>query len=228
MSTAQRLALLVLVSLPLVGPAQDNRPVWITQRLSSVEVTHEGRKIRVERIQDNEHVVDRTFALTSRPCPPFCIQPMQLAPGVETIGELELLSYLRRMSTGDETLLVIDSREPSWLTRGMIPGAMNIPWKTLHFGHADATDVAEVLEFQFAAVRQEGLWNFENAKTLVLYCNGAWCGQSPTNIKSLLAMGYPPHKLKWYRGGMQSWKGLGLTTVPGAKGSEQPDEGKVP
>jgi len=225
MSTVQRLALLLLVWLPLVGPAEDNRPVGITERLSGVDVTHEGRTVRIGRIQDNDNVVDVTFALTSRPCPPFCIQPMQLAPGVETIGELELLSYLRRMSTGDETLLVIDSREPSWLTKGMIPGAINIPWKTLHFGHADAREVAETLEFQFGAVRQDGLWNFEHAKTLVLYCNGAWCGQSPTNIKSLLAMGYPPHKLKWYRGGMQAWKGLGLTTVQGPKDSEQPGEG---
>jgi hypothetical protein len=29
----------------------------------------------------------------------------------------------------------------------------------------------------------------------------------------LLALGYPAHKIKWYRGGMQSWKSLGLTTV---------------
>jgi ribosome-associated protein len=47
----------------------------------------------------------------------------------------------------------------------------------------------------------------------VLYCNGIWCGQSPTNIRQLLSLGYPAHKLKWYRGGMQSWKALGLTTV---------------
>ena len=228
MRPAQQLAVFVLVSLPSVGPAQDNRPVWITERLSGVEVTHEGRKVRIERIQDNENIVDLTFALTSRPCPPFCIQPMQLAPGVETIGELELLAYLRRMSTGDETLIVIDSREPSWLTGGMIPGAINIPWKMLHFGHADVKELAETLELQFGAVHQDGLWNFENAKTLVLYCNGPWCGQSPTNIKSLLAMGYPPHKLKWYRGGMQSWKALGLTTVKGPKDAETLGEEENP
>ncbi len=221
-NTVRRLAPFVLLSLPAVGPAQDNRPVWITERLSSVDVIHEGRKVRIERIQDNENIVDLAFALTSRPCPPYCIQPMHLAPGVETIGELELLSYLRRMSTGDESLIIIDSREPVWLREGMIPGAINIPWKTLHFGHADARQVAETLELQFGAVHQEGLWNFENAKTLLLYCNGPWCGQSPTNIKSLLSMGYPPHKLKWYRGGMQSWKGLGLTTVQGPTNPAHP------
>jgi rhodanese-related sulfurtransferase len=70
---------------------------------------------------------------------------------------------------------------------------------------------------QFGASRTGLLWNFENAETLVFYCNGPWCGQSPTNIRQLLALGYPAHKLKWYRGGMQEWKSLGLTTVPFAK-----------
>jgi hypothetical protein len=40
-----------------------------------------------------------------------------------------------------------------------------------------------------------------------------WCGQSPSNIKTLLKFGYPAHKIKWYRGGMQSWSNLGLNTV---------------
>jgi rhodanese-related sulfurtransferase len=26
-------------------------------------------------------------------------------------------------------------------------------------------------------------------------------------------MGYPAHKIHWYRGGMQAWHSLGLTTV---------------
>jgi hypothetical protein len=29
----------------------------------------------------------------------------------------------------------------------------------------------------------------------------------------LLKIGYPAHKLFWYRGGMQDWENLGLTTV---------------
>ena len=61
--------------------------------------------------------------------------------------------------------------------------------------------------------RTAEFWNFSNAKTLVLFCNGVWCGQAPTNIKSLLRIGYPPSKLKWYRGGMQNWEVLGLTSI---------------
>ena len=200
----------------LAGLAQaDGKPVGITVTQPYVDVLHEGRLFRVQRDQDNDAEIDPDYALTSRPCPPFCVQPMQLAPGVETIGELELLDYLKRITSRDGSVLVIDSRDSEWLVRsGIIPGAIHIPWMRLHPAHTEPQAVAEILEMQFGAVRTGPMWNFENARTLVLYCNGIWCGQSPTNIRQLLAVGYPPHKLKWYRGGMQSWKSLGLPTAP--------------
>jgi rhodanese-related sulfurtransferase len=203
-------SLLMLASLPLLAA---DGPVGITESLPWVEVQHKGKTVRIERNRDNTNMVDLEYAITSRPCPPYCIQPMVLAAGVETIGELEVLSYLKRMSTGQEPILVIDSRDPEWLTKGMIPGAVSIPWTRLHTQHADPAAIAEILQFQFGAIRQGPLWNFSYAKTLVFYCNGMWCGQSPTNIRALLAMGYPAHKLKWYRDGMQGWLLLGLTTV---------------
>ena len=198
--------------------AAADQPVGIAAQLPHVDVVHEGRAVRIQREQDNFNQIDPDFALTSRPCPPYCIQPMQLAPGVETIGELELLGYLQRIARRDDGVLVIDSRDPDWLVRsGIIPGALHLPWERLHPQKADAAAIAEILELQFGASRMGQLWNFENARTLVFYCNGPWCGQSPTNIKQLLALGYPAHKLKWYRGGMQMWKSLGLTTVPWKK-----------
>jgi len=202
--------LLMLVSLSLLAA---DGPVGITESLPWVEVQHRGKTVRIERIQDNTNIVDLEYAITSRACPPYCIQPMVLAPGVETIGELEVLGYLKRMSAGDDSILVIDSRDPEWLTKGMIPGAVSIPWTRLHAQHADLAAVAGILQLQFGVGRQGPLWNFSYAKTLVFYCNGMWCGQSPTNIRALLAMGYPAHKLKWYRDGMQGWMLLGLTTV---------------
>ena len=45
------------------------------------------------------------------------------------------------------------------------------------------------------------------------FCNGMWCGQSPASMASLLRFGYPADKIKWFRGGMQTWQILGLTTV---------------
>ncbi|HHH20506.1 MAG TPA: rhodanese-like domain-containing protein, partial [Nitratifractor sp.] len=62
-----------------------------------------------------------------------------------------------------------------------------------------------------------GTLDFSKAKTVVVYCNGAWCLQSTQLIKdakySLLKLGYPKDKIKYYRGGMQSWVTFGLTTI---------------
>ncbi len=194
------------------------QPVGITSQLPYVDVLHEGKPVRIQREQDSFNQIDPDFAMTSRPCPPYCVQPMHLAPGVETIGELEVLDILKRLSRRDDSVLVIDSRDDDWLIRsGIIPGAIHLGWEKLHPAHTDPEAIADLIELQFGANRSGALWNFENARTLVFYCNGPWCGQSPTNIKQLLALGYPAHKLKWYRGGMQVWKSLGLTTVPWQK-----------
>lgn len=187
--------------------------VAITRDLDGVSVRHHDKPVRIERNQDQTHTIDPAFARTSRPCPPFCIQPMQMPDGVETIGEIEMLDYLRRIADGDNDVLVIDSRGPDWLERGTIPGSVNIHYKELSLRSADEADIASILSQRFGAERGEQLWDFRDAKTLVLFCNGPWCGQSPTNIRALLRMGYPPSKIKWYRGGMQAWETLGLTTA---------------
>ena len=207
-----------LVGVLLAGSSFADQPVGISARQPYLDVMHEGRLVRIRREPDNLNQIDPDFALTSRPCPPYCVQPIQIAPGVETIGELEVMDYLQRLTRRDDGVLVVDSRDPDSLQRsGIIPGAIHIPWTRLHPAQADADSIAEILTLQFGASRAGPLWNFEHARLLVFYCNGSWCGQSPTNIRQLLALGYPAHKLKWYRGGMQAWKSLGLTTVPVAK-----------
>jgi rhodanese-related sulfurtransferase len=188
-----------------------DKAVGITANLPFVEAKHDGRVVRIERNPDTFNMIEPDLALTSRPCPPFCIQPMVLAPGVETLGELEVLDYIAQ---ADKNVLLIDSREPEWLQRlGMIPSAISLSWTKLHPQHTSMDNIADTVEDLFGAYRVGPVWNFTNAKTLVLYCNGPWCGQSPTSIRQLLGMGYPAHKIKWYRGGMQDWKLLGLTTI---------------
>jgi len=188
--------------------------VGITETIQSVEVVHRGKKMVIQRNQDPNNLLNPVYARTSRRCPPFCIQPISIAEGVDTIGEVELLDYLRRVSNGDDSILIIDSRTPGWLKNGTIPGSINIPWTRLNPSQgADPFEIADILESEFGARTQEGLWDFSVAKTLVLFCNGMWCGQSPSNIRTLLRFGYPPSKLKWYRGGMQSWENLGLTVA---------------
>ena len=208
-------------SVPATTQAQadEPRPVGITSELPFVDVVHDGKPVRISRHPDNANTVKADYALTSRPCPPFCIKPIALAPGVETVGELEMLEYLVAASNG-ANVLVIDSRTPDWVARGTIPGSISIPWTRLDPQTSDPLTIAEILESVFGAVQDDDLWDFQNVRTLVLFCNGMWCGQSPRNIHTLLRYGYPAGKIKWYRGGMQDWEILGLTTVAGNPGEQ--------
>lgn len=192
----------------------DSKPVGITSEIMSIPVMIDGATVEFKRNQDNNNTVNPAFAKTSRPCPPFCIQPSNLAFGVETIGEVELMAYAKQMNEGDDSIIVIDSRTPDWVERGTIPTAMNIPWTSLNPAKgATPLEIAEILETQFNVTESEGLFDFSQCRTAVMFCNGMWCGQSPNNIKNLLRLGYPSNKIKWYRGGMQDWEILGLTTV---------------
>ena len=209
----------------------ENKPVGITADLMSVTVTHNGQPVEIMRNQDNSNTVIPAFAKTSRPCPPFCIQPMSLAPGVETLGELEVLDYAAKMSAGDSSIILADSRTPDWVAKGTIPGAVNIPWTSLVPAKGATTEgIISIMTEQFNVKVAEGadifaidealadnrvaeVFDYSKAKTLVLFCNGMWCGQSPASIATLLKYGYPAERIKWYRDGMQAWKILGFTTV---------------
>ena len=201
----------------LVAPAAaDDVAVKITPDLAAVEVMHGGETIVIQRNQDEANTVNPAFAKTSRKCPPFCIQPTRLAPGVDTIGEDEVIRYAKMMSDGDGSIVLIDSRTPDWVGRGTIPSAINQPWTSLDPAKgADPISISEIMENVFNVKSNEELMDFSECKTAVMFCNGMWCGQSPNNIRNLLKFGYPSHKIKWYRGGMQDWEILGLTTVKG-------------
>ncbi len=209
------LYLLLPAALMLGTPAAAEVEVAITSDMDSFEVMHEGEKMTVMRDQDTFATIDINYAQVARPCPPFCVQPMSLAAGIETLGELEFIEYLKQLGERDD-LLVVDSRTSKEYQRGTIPGAINIPWSDLHFNSgADPDEVRNILTDRFNVVYNGDFYDFSRAKTLVLFCNGPWCGQSPTNIRTLTNLGYPAERIKWYRGGMQMWHGFGLTTVEG-------------
>ncbi len=193
-----------------------NKPVGITKGVMSIA--------GISRNQNNKATINPVFAKTSRPCPPFCIQPTNpFAPAsVDTVSELDVLYALRDISRGDKSKMVIDARTPVWTTAkkgGTIKGAVNISYKKLN-AKAIAKDpdaVMEILTKRFGVTEQDGIFNFSKAKTLYLFCNGLWCGQSPAAIRALLSLGYPEHKLKYYRSGMNAWHSLGLSTVNNLK-----------
>jgi rhodanese-related sulfurtransferase len=214
----------LLVALACVVPstaafAADNK---ITPMLESVEVIHDGEPVTIQRGHDRDATIPEMFQKTERGCPPFCVQPMVAVPGVDTIGELEVLDYLNRIAQGDTGILIVDSRTPDWVLRGTIPGSVNIPWNKISREAAGTFETpAEADSFEHIVADEFGgkhdkdgaTWDFSDAKTLVLFCNGIWCGQSTDNLKTLVKIGYPVHKLKWYRGGMQDWLSVGLTSV---------------
>ena len=202
--------------------------VNISKNLSYVDIDYKDNIIRVQRNQDDKHVLKGGFTKTSRNCPPFCIQPMQVAPGVKTVGELEVVDFISK-DVKFKTGLIIDARTTGWHKKGTIPGSVNIPFTI--FG-MDETDPELIEAMKTLGVKQKSTssdddsfwswtsdddknknWDFSNAKDLVLWCNGMWCGQSPRAIKSLLKHGYPAKKIKYFRGGMQTWLILGLTVV---------------
>ena len=91
--------------------AAENVEVMITPSLASVDVQHHGKKVTIQRNQDKNNQITKAYSKTSRPCPPFCVEPMQLAAGVDTVGELEVLGYLKRASEGDSSVMVMDKGE---------------------------------------------------------------------------------------------------------------------
>ena len=166
-----------------------------------------GRSLTIRRDQDQGAHLTGEFTKTSRACPPFCIQPTAAAPGVETIGELEVMDFLeRKVATGQG--LLIDSRLPEWYAKGTIPGAVNVPFTTLEPSNPYRDEILKAL----GATVTGADWDFSQARQLAIFCNGPWCDQAPRAIRFLLQAGYPAEKLSYYRGGMQVWLQLGLST----------------
>src|SRR2546421_6318970 len=118
------------------------------------------------------------------------VQPIELAPGVRTVGELELIEHLR------QGLPVVDTRLRHFNREGTIPGARSIPHE-------------EILE------RRDEL---DESEPTVFLCNGPQCTATPNAIQKLLEAGYPAHAILYYRGGIHDWMTLGYPVDPGARG----------
>ncbi|MBS8227152.1 rhodanese-like domain-containing protein [Vannielia litorea] len=189
-----------LALLLLASPAMAD-PVGITPDVMSVTVETPSGPVEIAREQDNAAVIEGDFAQIARPCPNFCIQPMVPAPGVTPIGELELMEFLQ-----DPEAVVIDGRIRPEFEAGTIPGAVSVPY----------TEAADRLGALGCEPDFDG-WICEGEHPRVaLFCNGPWCGQSPTAARRMIEAGYPAELIHYYRGGMQMWRMLGLTVVPGA------------
>jgi hypothetical protein len=97
--------------------------VKITKEISSISVATTDGDVEIKRNQDTNNVINQAFSKTSRKCPPFCIQPHEVAPGVKTVGELEVINFLKAKQG-----ILIDARTVEWHVRGTIPSSKNIPF----------------------------------------------------------------------------------------------------
>ncbi len=179
--------------------------VEITEGVPYVNVKSGGQTYKIQRVQEEDTYLSNTFALTSRPSPPFFIEPFSVSEGIETFGELEVLDFISKQKG-----IFIDARLSNWFKKSAIPSAVNMPFKVFLSNSKTRTKYLKSLG---ATQNKSGKWSFGSVKTILLYCNGAWCGQSPTAIEALIELGYPKSKMKYYRGGMQSWQLLGLTII---------------
>lgn len=139
------------------------------------------------------------------------IAPMKIHDDIETYGELEVLEHLEEMQD-DTKMLLVDSRKAPWYESVSIPGAINIPFDHFTTYNKFEKEKQEALDL-FGVKGKKGAYDFSQAKTILLFCNGVWCKQSSQMIEALLALGYPAKKMKWYRGGIQSWLSLGMTST---------------
>ncbi len=191
----------------------DSNYVPIKKGVKSIEMNLNGVEFTLKRNQESGNKINELYNNTTFGAP----QPIKLAKGVETLGELEFIEYMKKAQT-DDSIVIADSRTPGWHAKLRIPGTINLPYT--NFQSKDRA--IEAMEFELGVVlNDDGTLDFSKAKTLVAYCNGYWCGQTPAMVKnveySLLNLGYPAEKIKYYRGGMQAWTSLGFTVVGSGK-----------
>jgi rhodanese-related sulfurtransferase len=184
--------------------------VNITEDIPFVDVDVNGENVRIQRIQDTNHKLKNSYTKTSRPTPPFNIQPFEPIKGVETVTELDVIEFIKNEVSENEGLLV-DARMPKWYQNGTIPGALNIPFSILYGGENNKY-IEQIFEVCGVEL-DDGKFDFSDAQTLLIFDNGPWCQQGVAAMKELIKLGYPKDKILYYRGGMQFWQILGLTVM---------------
>jgi len=187
----------------------DNTLVKITKDIPYVKINDSGVEVTIKRIQDTSNRLTDDFTKTSRLCPPHCIPPIKVE-GVKTIGEIELINFIKNKVYKKKGILV-DARLKEQYMLETIPGAINIPFT---LAEVDSKKIQDRL-FQAlgAKLKPDGSYDFTNAKEIVSFCSGLWCVASVKFVRALVKKGYPKNKIYWYRDGLQAWKLLGLTTV---------------
>ena len=225
-----RFIFLLIIFISLAFSAKSD----IVLQFSGVETDYinskgENKHISIEREIDPEcmdiHITNDVFwkaGYASSKVPKTCkatfitsvgkvIHPMQIHKDIETYGEIEVLAFIDDIQY-DDTMLFIDARGEEWYEYRTIPSAINIHYIYIKKPEVFKEEYKAALK-KLGVVSKKKSFDFSRVKTILLFGNGAWCSQSPNMLKALLALGYPAKKIKWYRGGMDAWLGLSMTTT---------------
>ena len=113
------------------------------------------------------------------------VQPAELASGVRTVGELEVIGHIGRGKP------IVDTRLDHFFRQGTIPSARSVPHDDI-LSHRDELDPAV---------------------QTIFFCNGPQCPATADAVRRLLDSGYPPAAILYYRGGIHDWMTLGFPVV---------------
>ena len=199
-------AITLLLVLMVSGYAGQYDKVKITPEISYIYVYHKGKAVKVHRIQNTKNKLTGEYASTYRPNQD--IQPIKMHKDIQTIGEVELLYFMKNRVNKKKGILV-DLRSKKAYKSESIPSAVNIPSQTKN----NKIKVEKILEVLGAKRLADGSLDAGKAMDVAFYCNGLWCDKSSEFIETFLDLGYPADKMLYYRGGFQMWKILGFTTV---------------
>lgn len=156
------------------------------------------------------HGTEMTISRQGPSCPGSCVQPIQVAPGVATLGELEVIAFLQS-AVGTGKGLLVDVRMPEVFATGSVPGAVNVPIAAFSVDNPYRDDLLSALGVTVSGARSD----FENAFPLVVFGRGPDDRNAPAAIDSLLDAGYPAGKVQYYRGGAADWTRFGLNLSVG-------------
>ena len=137
----------------------------ITKCVKEVKLKHNGKEIVIkwELKEIPKEYINKTLV--------GVIAPMKIDKSIETIGELEVLDYMKK-AQNDDSILLVDARTPNWYEKLRIPTAYNVPYTIFK----DKESAIEQITLDFGvSLKDNGKLDFINAKTLAIYCNGAWC-----------------------------------------------------
>ena len=174
--------------------------------------TFNGQEFVISRTSTPNPTTLTAITHANSNCPAPRLSPMAVAENVPTLGELDVIQFMSaEVASGDG--LLIDARLPADRAAGFIPASVNIPAATVSPDNPYRDEILMAL----GAEQFQGIFNFNDVISLVVFDSGLATQDAPTLITDLLSAGYPADKIAYYRGGMQVWATLGLTTEGGAQ-----------